>query len=633
MGSDISRRQALRSARLSPLALSAAVAAAMACATAEGATKYFDVTAGAGNGVGGTGTLAAQTTALFSTTATGDATLTAAVQTDDLVFQGTAGTVTFGAAYNAASATFGTTGYVLTTSSSTGRIFNAPITLLAGINLNLIEATQTGDRTLGLGSISGGAGSTITIEGMESGSNSARINLAVTGATVAVPTSISGGPASGTALAGYVATATGTSVTSTIANNSTFTTLLGATSGFDLTLSTAAVISGTAGVQISAGSSGGAGLVTINSTNTYGGSTIINNSTTGVVRLGTDNALPATTALQFGIGSNATGSLDLNGHTQTVASLAVTGTAAVNGIVNTSATTANLVVNGSATTNFNSSIGIPASTTSANLTGANNAISLTLASGNTGTLALSGANNYSSGTTILGGTLRANTTAAVGSATGSGPVSVGDGINASSGTLAGGTTSAVGHVAGTITVNAGGTITAGTGRTAGDTIGTLTTAGQVWAGGGIYAAKFASTDGATVTSNDKLIMSSLSLTGGPFTVNVIGLTVNAGAPTLGTNKSVAGGSILIATDNDTVGVNPFNATAATLATEFSLNTTGLTVPTGYAYQLDSQQDTANGGGYDLIVDLAPTAAPEPTSLLLAGIAAVPLAISRRRRRA
>ena len=82
--------------------------------------------------------------------------------------------MTFSAAYALNSATFNVSGYVLTPSTTTARNFSAPITLAAGVNLNLIEATQTADRTLGIASVGGGTGSTLTIQGAETGSASAR---------------------------------------------------------------------------------------------------------------------------------------------------------------------------------------------------------------------------------------------------------------------------------------------------------------------------------------------------------------------------------------------------------------------------------------------------------------------------
>ena len=373
--------------------------------TVQGATVYFDPTGA--TTLGGSGTFTAQTTALYSPSAAGGGTLVAAAATDDGVFQGTAGTVTFSTAYALNSATFNVSGYVLTPGSTAARVFTSPLLLAAGVNLNLLDVAQTADRTLGIGSVTGGSGSTLTIQGAQTGTASARINLAVVSATVSVPTTITG---PGTSLAGFVATSTGVQITNTVSNSTGFTTLLGATNGNDLTLGSAAVVSGSAGVQFSAGSSGGAGLVTINSANTYTGATTLNNSAAGVIRLGVNNALPATTALQFGVGANATGSLDLNGHSQTVGSLAVTGTSTVNGIVNTSASAAALTVNGSATTTYGSVIGVPANVT--NLAGANNNLSLTLAATNTGNLTLSGANTYTGATTINGGTLTlANPTA------------------------------------------------------------------------------------------------------------------------------------------------------------------------------------------------------------------------------
>ncbi len=151
---------------------------------------------------------------------------------------------------------------------------------------------------------------------------------------------------------------------------------------------------------------GGAGLVVLNGANACAGVTTLTNSTTGVVRLGVDNALPTTTALQFGIGTNAAGSLDLNGHNQTVGSLAVISTGTVNGIFNTFSNAATLTINGSATTTYSSVIGVPTNAGTATLlAGANNNISLTLASTNTGTQTLGGANTYTGPTTIGGGTL------------------------------------------------------------------------------------------------------------------------------------------------------------------------------------------------------------------------------------
>src|SRR5581483_4907377 len=140
---------------------------------------------------------------------------------------------------------------------------------------------------------------------------------------------------------------TGSNVVATISNNivlsstnaaGPFLTNIGSTSGNALTIT--GIISGASDVNFASGSSGGAGIVTLSGSNSYTGVTYINNSKTGVVRLGADNALPATTALNFGNGSNTSGigAVDLNGHNLTIASLAtLSGTSGqnFNGIANT----------------------------------------------------------------------------------------------------------------------------------------------------------------------------------------------------------------------------------------------------------------------------------------------------------
>jgi fibronectin-binding autotransporter adhesin len=221
--------------------------------------------------------------------------------------------------------------------------------------------------------------------------------------------------------------------------------------------------------------------------------------------------------------------------------------------------------------------------------------------------------SYTGGTNVSGGTLRANGS----EATGTGTVTIYSG-----GTLGGnGSTGSGGPTGGgAVVVNSGGTITAGASATA---TGNLSTGSQTWNSGGTFLAKF-TTNGTSVTGNDALVMSGLTVSataGSKFAVTLSNLstgTVTYSAPIVLADDTVAAG-------------NPFNtaSSAATLAT-LSLTTTGLAAPSGYTLQLATASD--GGGGYELILgDVA--AAPEPTSLMLLGLAGAPLALGRRRRRA
>ena len=220
-----------------------------------------------------------------------------------------------------------------------------------------------------------------------------------------------------------------------------------------------------------------------------------------------------------------------------------------------------------------------------------------------GTVTLTASGSYTGGTTVSAGTLRANAT----TATGSGAV-----VIASGGTLGGnGSTGAA-------TVAAGGTITAGPDAA---TTGTLTTGAEAWNASGGLLAKVS----AAGTANDVLVMSGLTISasnapGGRFNVTV----TSTGTPTL------ASGSVLvIADDKESAASNPFGPSfnTSTLAA-LTLSVAGLQSSTG-AFTLGTQSDSLGNGGYDLILET--TAAPEPTSLLMAGLAAAPLALGRRRR--
>ncbi len=221
------------------------------------------------------------------------------------------------------------------------------------------------------------------------------------------------------------------------------------------------------------------------------------------------------------------------------------------------------------------------------------------------TVYLTATGTYSGGTTVSAGTLRANATAATGTA----PVLI-----ATGGTLGGNGS------AGTVTVASGGTITAGPDAV---TPGTLNTDVETWNASGGLLAKVSAT-GAT---NDVLVMAGLSLgasntSGSQFNVTV----TSAGTPTL------ASGSVLVlANDKEDVSSNRFGpAFNTSTLSDLTLTVTGLQSATG-GFALGTEVDALGNGGYDLILQTAAT--PEPASLVLAGLAAAPLVLGRRRRRA
>jgi autotransporter-associated beta strand protein len=270
------------------------------------AALYWDAN-GATAGTGGTGTW---TTANTWRAGSPSGTLQTWADGSDAHLEGTAGTVTIanGTTVSPVTSFFEVTGYTLTPSSTSVTTLAGSISLSASVNLNLLSAATTADRSLAIGSVTGGAGSGLTLQGAQIASGSdARTLLSQASSSIDVPITISG---TGTTAAGFVATATGTGITGTITNNSSFTTLLGATSGNDLTLSSTAVISGTAGLRIGVkDNSVNVGTVTLNAANTYGGGTTLDG---GTLVLGNNSALStgtltlsnsSTSVLQAGSGA------------------------------------------------------------------------------------------------------------------------------------------------------------------------------------------------------------------------------------------------------------------------------------------------------------------------------------------
>ena len=211
-----------------------------------------------------------------------------------------------------------------------------------------------------------------------------------------------------------------------------------------------------------------------------------------------------------------------------------------------------------------------------------------------------GNNTYAGGTNIAGGAIRFNTTVSYPGATPTSFLGTGTTVVQSGATLGG-----TGFTGGPVVV--AGTITAGQDAA---TIGTLTSTAQSWNSSGSYLVKLAG------SSNDDLIMSGL-------TINASSASPFAVQPSF-TGTLSNGSTYVIATDTNSAGTpNPFNSAIGSILV---LSPSTPTPATGLVFALATQSD---GGGYDLLLEV--TAAPEPTSLLLLGLAGAPLALGRRRR--
>ncbi len=224
-----------------------------------------------------------------------------------------------------------------------------------------------------------------------------------------------------------------------------------------------------------------------------------------------------------------------------------------------------------------------------------------------GTMALNGSSGYFGPTNVSGGTLVFNGTLGPamesGSSLGSSPVTV------YAASVLGGT----GTITGTVTV--AGTITGGSGATASDSTGTLTTGAQSWTDGSAYVAKVASAG----ASNDKLVMSDLSISGS-VTLTALALNGASAVPTAT--------QLVLAVDTDTSQVGVFANAIASGSLVLSPNST-VSFADGKTPVLT---ELDNSSGEELILESATlAAAPEPTSLALATLAAIPLVMGRRRR--
>jgi fibronectin-binding autotransporter adhesin len=265
------------------------------------------------------------------------------------------------------------------------------------------------------------------------------------------------------------------------------------------------------------------------------------------------------------------------------------------------------------TNNFNADLIVSAPLYNA-ITSSNGSVSTGLNKTGAGSMQLTAASTYTGGTTVSAGTLIAsNATSSLGTGTA---------------TVTGGVLAGTGATGGPVTIS-GGTLSTGSGATAYDSIGTLTTTTQNWSSG-TFVDKVANTTGGAGVGNGVLVMSGLTIPNpAGFTVSL--LATNGSSPSFAasnatvTSTPVAGSYIILAEDSEGSG-SPFNNPATVAA--LNLTNSGVTVPAGTAVDLAGYFDGAN---YDLIAEDVSTATPEPTSLLLLGAAAAPLALGRRRR--
>ncbi|EDY17462.1 autotransporter-associated beta strand repeat protein [Chthoniobacter flavus Ellin428] len=367
----------------------------------------------------------------------------------------------------------------------------------------------------------------------------------------------------------------------------------------------------------------GVGMLTLGSgSNTYAGTT---NIAAGTVKLGADNAIPS------GAGKgNVTvnGTLDVNGHNQTINGLSGTGT-----IDNTAAATSPTL-----------SVGANNQTSTFGGTIQNTAGALAVNKVGTGTVTMSGANTYSGGTNVSAGTLvvsgsiQGNTTVASGAtlASGANISSQVAALNAASDALGGGTVAPgnTGGVADLSTVgqlNATGAVTLGTASTAGVAHLSIEVGGNQ-DGSGVGPGVL------NTTNSGSLQYDRVAMLGSTLTLNNANLDISPVNSFTYTDPSynnstqqfnldghifflITGASNVAGTFGNQQGVDPnlpgFNTIYGTDGQEFAIS-----------YQASFSGGTFTGGN-----DVAIMAIPEPNSMaMLAGSLGMALGLQRFRRR-
>jgi len=315
----------------------------------------------------------------------------------------------------------------------------------------------------------------------------------------------------------------------------------------------------------------GTGITTLFGANTYAGFTTVND---GTLQAGAANRFSAASA--FTIANS--GTLNLNGHSQVIASLAGSGSV--------------MLGSGTLTAGGNN--------TSTTFTGETSGTgSLTKAGTGNFTLARATGNSYSGGTIVNGGTLTVNN--AAGSATGSGNVTINTG-----GTFAG-----AGIIAGDLVLNSGSKVAPGLSS---GTIGTLSVGSSTWNGGGTYVVDLASATGAPGVASD-LILSTGALTGNASSLNTFVINV-VGNPT-GFNGNQNYSWMIASFDG---GLGTLNTSSFSVST---VNFLGNMMGGTFAVDLQGNQ----------FVNLTFTAVPEPSTVALGALGGVGLAAGMIRRRA
>ena len=371
--------------------------------------------------------------------------------------------------------------------------------------------------------------------------------------------------------------------------------------------------------------------------NTWTGGTFIQ---AGTLQAGINNALPASTALTLGNGTNS-GTLDLNGFNVSVGALATAGTGTAN-IIGSSSTTApsTLTFAGTSTpSTFNGTIedviGSGTQTTS-----------LVVSSGS---LALPVANTFTGGTTVNGGTLLVNNTS--GSALGTGNVTLNGGTLVGSGFITGSVSGGSGSLTRSIPVRRERIPSAPSPSAASPPMPTSTLAFDLAAPGGTNDL-LAVTGGVTLNGG-KLSVTSQSTTGvaslgyyevlsyGSLTGSTSGIVLPAVANnvlyTLDTFENpgfidIHRGFIGDANDDGKVDLNDLNVVLNNLGTTNSSWGKG-NFDGGTTIDLTDLNDVLNNLGTSIASGsavVATTATPEPASLGILALGAAAL-IARRRK--